>query len=39
VTNNVPPLNMREMPANIPPPVLVFISIASFIQHMQLVWL
>jgi hypothetical protein len=34
-----PPPSPRFNPANSPPPVLVFMSTWSFIQHMQLVWL
>lgn len=39
VMKKLPPLNERFSPAKNPPPVWVFISIVSFIQHMQLVWL
>jgi len=39
VTNRLPPLSVRMKPAKMPPPVVVFISTASFIQHIVLVWL
>ena len=39
VMNRLPPLRLRLMPANSPPPVCVFMAIVSDIHAMQLVWL
>jgi hypothetical protein len=39
VTKKLPPAKLRFRPARKPPPVLVSMRTASFIQAMQLVWL
>ena len=39
VMKKLPPPKLRLRPEKNPPPVWVFISIESFIQHMLLVWL
>ena len=39
VTKNEPPPKLRMRPDKKPPPVCVFMSMESFIQHMQFVWL
>ena len=39
VMKKLPPPKLRIRPDSSPPPVWVFISMESFIQHMLLVWL